>query len=196
MPLPEDGASTEASIYDDGHTFSPYDPVAEPAESVQPSPSPLPSIAPGDGGTGEQTDAEDHKPPAPEFDERHTEDFIGLLYLGRLDKAFTKFGHKFVVRTLTTEQLAKIGLLCKPYEGLDVRFAVYQSACVAAAVQTVDGQPLPMALTNDPEGDLRFRTDYVMQNWMPPVREAIYTECAALEIVARNVLSELGEASG
>lgn len=206
MPLPEDGDSTESSVYDAPSAFNPYDPPTD-TESVQPTPiSPTPSSdTPEAGDTGEQTESrpqgeqqvqQDEVIELPQFDEKHAEDFVGLLYLGRIDKKFRLFGHTFVIRTLTTEQLAEIAQITKDSVGLSAENAVYQSAVVAAAVQSVDGQPLPGSLTYNALDDLQVRFTYVLRNWMPPVREAIYRECTKLELVARQALTALGEASG
>lgn len=207
MPLPEDGDSTESAVYDAPPTFDPYEPSTD-SESVQPTPiGPTPSsTTPGTGDTGEQTEShpqgeqpeqpEEAAPGLPEFDARHRDEFVGLLYLGRLNKTFRRFGHTFVVRTLTTEQLAEIAQIVKPYAGTTAENPVYQSAVVAASVQSVDGQELPGAITMNRLDDLRVRFDYVMKNWMPPVREAIYNECMRLEFTSREVLDALGEASG
>lgn len=206
MPLPEDGDSTESSVYDAPSPFNPYDPPID-TESVQPTPiSPTPSSdTPEAGDTGEQTESrpqgeqqvqQDEVIELPQFDDKHAEDFVGLLYLGRIDKKFRLFGHTFVIRTLTTEQLAEIAQITKDSVGLSAENAVYQSAVVAAAVQSVDGEPLPGSLTFNALDDLQVRFTYVMRNWMPPVREAIYRECTRLELVARQALTALGEASG
>lgn len=208
MPLPEDGGSTESSVYDAPSAFNPYDPPIE-SESVQPTPiSPTPSSdTPGTGDTGEQTESrpqgeQQDQPEAaevvdlPRFDDRHAEEFVGLLYLGRIDKKFRLFGHTFVIRTLTTEQLAEIAQIVKGHDGGSAKNAVYQSAVVAASVQSVDGEPLPGSLTFNDLDDLQVRFNYVMRNWMPPVREALYLECTRLELVARQALTALGEASG
>lgn len=212
MPFEEDGDSekSESAVYDTPSTFNPYDPPIEP-ESVHPtSPGPVQSSdAPAAGDTsgedGEsqaQTsaasseDGRDDKP-LPEYDHRYREPFEGLLYLGRLEETFRKWGHTFVIRTLTTEELTKIGLAVKPYEETRTANAAYQAAVVAASVVTVDGQPLPTGITVDDADDLlAVRLPYVMKKWMPPVREMVYNRCFALELVARRALDAMGEASG
>lgn len=206
MPFDRDGGH-EAAAYDTPSAFNPYDPPKDP-ESVQPSHRPDPPNVPG---LPEGTSGADGEPPteapqgpemeeeqdAPRFDERHRENFVGLLYLGRLQKTFPLFGHTFVVRTLTTEHLAEIGQIVKPHEGSLARNAVYQAAFVAAAVVTVDGKPLPGSLSGDTSMEVtEVRFPYVMANWMPAVREGIYNEAFRLEIEARDVLAALGEASG
>lgn len=212
MPFDEDGGKDpDAAVYDSPPTFDPYDPPTTP-EGVQPSSSPAPSSsAPDFGGTsGNDTEQstgqpegtpqekpEDEAPPLPEFDPRHRESFEGLLYLGRLQKTFTKWGHTFVVRTVTTEQLAEIGLIVRDYMGTTVQNAVYQSAVVAACVMSVDGKPLPGSILIDNSNELTtVKFPYVLRNWMPAIREGIYDECFRLEVEAREVLDAMGKASG
>lgn len=204
MPVPDD-SSAEESVYDAAtKPFRPYEP-----EPVQPSSSPAPSStsAPGFGGTsGEdgkprETPAEPQaaeppkQPDLPEFDPRWREPFTGLLYLGRLEDTFTIWGHQFVVKTLTTEELAEISLYMARYEGTRAANAVYQSAVVAAAVVSVDGQTLPLTLGFADSG-LKDRIDYVNRNWMPAVREHIWDKVFALEEKVRDVLAAMGKASG
>lgn len=213
MPFDEDGDTekSESAVYDKSPTFDPYDPPTTP-EAVQPtSPSPAPSSdAPDFGGTSgadseqpsDQSDsAPQEKPeeaaPLPEFDPRYRDAFTGLLYLGRLQQTFNLWGHTFVVRTLTTEQLAEVGLIVKPYLGTEMQNAVYQTAVVAAAVVSVDGQPLPGSIEIDNSTELTtVKYPYVAKNWLPAVREEIYNKCFELEILTREVLEALGKASG
>jgi hypothetical protein len=217
MPFPEGGdpeRKSESSVYDTPSTFAPYDEQhsttsSSSPESVQPTSSPAPSSttpgnvgdtsgADGEPGVTPPQDAEEKaEEPLPEFDKRHAEAFEGVLYLGRLTETVSLFGHKFVIRTLTTEEMAEISLIVKPYEGLPSANAVYQAAVVAAAVVNVDGQPLPGAITVDRTGELTgIKYPYVAKQWMPPVKEAIYNKVFALELKARRALVALGEASG
>lgn len=212
MPFTEDGdsgATSESAVYDTEPTFNPYDPPENP-EAIQPTSRPAPSSNAPDFGDTSGTDGEpqsqtapqgsqeeEEKPPLPEFDPKHREPFEGLLYLGRLQKTFSKWGHTFVIRTLTTEQLAEIGLIVKPYEGTNVENAVYQSAVVAASVQSVDGRPLPGTIEIDRSSELTLvRYPYVLKNWMPSVREVVWQEIFTLELESRQVLEAMGKASG
>jgi hypothetical protein len=210
MPFDEDGGTgtPDSAAYDSKPTFDPYEPPTTP-EVIQPTPSPAPSSdAPGFGGTSGTDDEQPVDPdgapqeqqdaaPLPEFDEKYKEPFTGLLYLGRLQKTFTKWGHVFVVRTVTSEQMAEIGLIVREYLGTPVENAVYQSAVVAACVVTVDGQPLPGTILVDDTMELtQVKFPYVLRNWMPPLREEIYNECFSLEIESRKVLEAMGKASG
>lgn len=209
MPFdPDGGQNDEAAAYDNPPAFDPYHPSGDSPESVQPtSSSPAQSsTAPGFGDTsgadGEPPEkapqgTEDQDEELPEFDPRYIEEFEGLLYLGRLQDTFRLWGHTFVVRTLTTEELAEVGLIVQKYRGTTAENAVYQAAIAAASVVTVDGQPLPRSITVDNSDELAaVRFPYVMKNWMPPVKEAIYNKSFALELRARQVLAAMGEPSG
>ena len=192
----------EESVYDTARSspFQPFEP-----EPVQPNPSPAPSIEdPGtvggtsgeDGETGPESEPQaEPQENLPEFDPRYREAFTGLLYLGRLQKSFTYWGHQFVVKTLTTEELAEIALLVKPYEGTRVANAVFNAATVAAGVVTLDGRSLPQPL-GGMESGLAAKFEYVMRNWMPPVREKVFDEIYALETMSRAVLDAMGKVSG
>lgn len=216
MPFPEGGDAerkSESAVYDTPSAFDPYDEHSTTSssspESVQPTSSPAPSSttpgnvgdtsgADGEPGVTPPQDAEEKaEEPLPEFDPRHREAFEGVLYLGRLTQTVSLYGHTFVVRTLTTEENAEIALIVKPYEGLPAANMVYQAAVVAAGLVSVDGQPLPGAITVDKTGELTtIKYPYVAKNYMPPVKEAIYNKIFALEVKARHALLALGEASG
>jgi hypothetical protein len=75
--------------------------------------------------------------------------------------------------------------------------SVYQAAVVAASVVMVDNRPLPGTINIDKTNELtEVRFPYVMRKWMPPVKEALYQKCFALELTSRRVLTEMGKASG
>lgn len=208
MPFDPDGDSQpESTVYDKPPAFNPYDPPEDPEVVQPPSPGPAQSSteALGFGDTsGADDESQEEAPqdqteeePLPEFDPRYREDFEGLLYLGRLEETFSLWGHTFVIRTLTTEQLAEIGQIVRPHEGSNAKNAVYQSAVVAASVVTVDGKPLPQSITIDNSDELTtVRYPYVLKKWMPPVREALYNRSMLLELKTRQVLHAMGEASG
>jgi hypothetical protein len=90
-----------------------------------------------------------------------------------------------------------VGLIVAKYQGTRAENAVYQAAIVAASVVTVDGQPLPRAITVDTTDELAtVKFPYVMRNWMPPVKEAVYNKSFGLELKVRQVLAALGEPPG
>ena len=198
--MPLDDIPLEQSVYDQPSGIAAYDP-----ETVQPTRnSPAPSSNPGNvGGTsgedGEQTPEEGEQPeePLPKFDPRHSEEFRGLLYVGALTDTFTWLGHTFVIRTLTTGELAEVALAVKVYDGSDAVLKVYQAAVVAACVISVDGQSMPIPLTND-IGDTSFinKYRYVMRSWFPPVLDVVYERYYMLEIKVRQVIEAMGNPIG
>lgn len=200
--MPLDDVPLEESVYDQPSGIAAYDP-----ETVQPtstSPAPSSQTAPGNlGGTtgedGEQTPEGGEQPEEslPEFDPRFKEEFRGLIYVGALTDTFTWLGHTFVIRTLTTGELAEVALAVKVYDGSDAVLKVYQAAVVAACVISVDGQPMPTPLTND-VNDTAFNNAfrYVMRSWFPPVLDVIYQRYYSLEIMVRQVIEAMGNHSG
>lgn len=192
MPVTPEG-TLAAALYD--QPLSPEPEVVQPT-STRPAPS---SQTPDIGGTSGE---DDESPSAPqdleiiEFDPRYAEAFVGLLYLGRLEETFTLWGHEFVIRTLTTEEIAEIALIAKPYQDTLAQNAVYAAAVVAACVVTVDGQALPESIVRGDNSLASTKFPYVMKKWFPPVRDGIYQKYFALEVEARRVLAEMGKTSG
>lgn len=198
--MPDEG-SVEESVFDavSQSSFKPFDP-----EAVQPtSGSPAPSTQSGDvgdtsgadGAAGGNTEAQDQKEPPPAFDERHRESFTGLLYLGALSDTFTIWGHEFVIRTLTTEDIAEVGLLTKPYEGTLAANAVYQAATLAAALVTIDGKGLPLPVVQGSSG-LEQRYKWVARSLFPPVRARLWQKYFTLETVVDDAVEAMGKVSG
>jgi len=131
-----------------------------------------------------------------EFDPRVRQSFDGLLYLGRLEDTFDVYGHEFVIRTMTTDEVLEVGLIIKPWQGTTTELRAYQAAMVAACVTRVDGRPISIPLTNDPsDSPLRNRFDYIRQHWFPPVLDVVYEHYLELENEVEKVLGAMGEAS-
>lgn len=198
--MPDQG-SVEESVFDQvsQSSFTPYDP-----EAVQPtSASPAPSTQSGDIGdtsgaddtAGASTAAQDQKEPPPAFDERHREPFTGLIYLGALTDTFTMWGHEFVIRTLTTEDIAEVGLLVKQYEGTLATNAVYQAATLAAALVTIDGKGLPLPVVQGNSG-MEQRYKWVARSLFPPVRARLWNKYFSLEQVVDDTVEAMGKVSG
>lgn len=194
-----DQDSVQESVYDEvsQSTFQPFDP-----EAVQPTSRPALSTesrgvgdTSGEDGTADTTQAQDLQGSPPAFDERFREPFTGLLYLGALTDTFTLWGHVFVIRTLTTEDIAEVGLLVRKYDGTVAHNAVYQAATLALAVVTVDGQPLPQPLGGGDLG-LQAKYDYVAKRWFPPVRARLWQKYFALEQVVDDTVEAMGKVSG
>lgn len=192
MPLEQD--SPEES-------YGSYDPTTVRPSLPDPSQS---SEAPGGAESHDGTDvsgegvAEPTKAKLPEFDPRHREPFQGLMFLGALSKTYTWLGHKFEIRTLTTEEVLAVALITAKYESTMGSQRAYVTAVVALAVQTVDDEHLPFPYKKDDLGNAyaEGRFNYVKANWFPYTIDAIYTEYLVLENTVREVFAEMGNASG
>lgn len=137
--------------------------------------------------------------PLPEFDARWRDEFSGLMYLGALSKEFTWLGHRFLIRTLRSDELVATALLTKGYAETDGYLKACQGAIVAACVVKADGKPLPGVplVTDDGQvGVLETNFRYVMRSWFPPVLDRIYQEYVELELLVRKVMEAMGKASG
>lgn len=175
--------------------------VPLPPNVEPPSPGPPPSsAAPGESTEphpGDDIAAGEPGAALPEFDQRHAQDFEGLLYLGRLTDTFTWLGHTFLIRTLVSGEVLEIGLLHKPYVGSLSDVKAYQAAVVAACVLEVDGKPMPVPLTNEASDTaLANRFQYVLRSWFTPTLNVIYERYLLLEDRVERVIAAMGKASG
>jgi hypothetical protein len=153
--------------------------------------------APSTEGERAEGAGEAEAEPLPEFDPKVRESFTGLLFIGKLQKEFRFLGHEFVIRTLTTDETLEVALLQRPYRDTMGDLRAYQAALIAACTVTVDGEPLQLPLTNDPEDSgmaARFR--YVRKNWYPVVLDQVYEQYLLLEADVAEVIAAMGEARG
>ena len=140
---------------------------------------------------------EEESEPLPEFDPAVRKDFEGLLYLGRLTDEFTWLGHHFVIRTLTVGEIVEVGLVHREFAGTLADAKAYQAAVVAACVESVDGQSLPMPLTNErTDTELINKFRYVMRSWFPPTLNFVYEQYLLLEAKVDRVIEAMGKARG
>ena len=128
------------------------------------------------------------------FPEDQKQEFEGLLFVGSLKDSFTWLGHKFVMKTMTTNETLQVALAHKPYVGTLGEIKAYQAAVVAGSVVSVDGHPLPQPLSAS-DMDLQSKFDYVLE-WYPAVLDYLYDRYRALEATVVEVLNSMGESSG
>lgn len=130
----------------------------------------------------------------PEMDPQYRQDFDGLLYIGALRKEFSWLGHTFAIRTVTVDELLRIGLAVKQYEGTIGANRAYVAAVVAASIERVDGKPLHQPL-GPGEDSLEERFRYVRQYWYTWTIDRVYQECAELEARVAQIIESLGKSS-
>lgn len=132
------------------------------------------------------------------FDERYVDAFDGLIYLGALSKEFEWLGHRFVIRTLSTNELLHVGLIVKEYADTVVQGRAYASAMVALATMSVDDEQLPTPVMSHDNGSAwaHQRFNYVTSRWFPYTIDKVYSEYLELDKQASDVIEQMGKASG
>jgi hypothetical protein len=133
----------------------------------------------------------------PEFDPRYRDDFHGLAFIGSLSREFEWLGHKFVIRTLTVDELLAVTLLTKEYDQTMGAGLAYRTAMVALATQKVDGSDLPVPVAAD-SNDFAWayqRFNYVKARWFQFTIEAVYLKYLELEMKTTSVVEAMGKAS-
>lgn len=134
----------------------------------------------------------------PSFDERHTESFKGLLYLGALTDRYSWLGHEFVIRTLGPDEQLAIALVVKDYVGTQGETMAYTAATAAMACISVDGQELPAPIGEDQRlADwAHARFSYVTKNWYGYTIAKCFEKYLELEGTASAVIEAMGKAFG
>ncbi len=133
----------------------------------------------------------------PAFDQRYSEAFQGLNYVGSLTKRFSWLGHEFVIRTLGVDEQLAVAQVAGRYKDGGEQLA-YLTAVVSMAVVTVDGEELPAPIGED--GQLaewaHRRFSYVKANWYQPTVNYVWSEYLQLEDKVAQVIEAMGKAFG
>lgn len=176
---------------------------AEDAENIYSNTPPRPEARrdAGDAGSAEAATAAEAPEAAPEqqalpeFPQEHRQALSGLLFLGRLEEEFSWLGHRFVVKTLTTGEHTRVGLLTKPYLGTRSEVRAHRAAIIAAGCVSVDGKPLtvPLGMGQDPLEQLRERMAITL-DWYPPTVDHIHSRIMGLEVTCQTVVDAMGKA--
>lgn len=136
--------------------------------------------------------------PLPSFDPRYAEAFEGLVFLGALTKEFDWLGHRFVIRTVGSDDLLAVAQVIKPWQGTMGEARAYTAAMVAMCVVSVDGQGLPTPVSAE-GGEYAWayqRFNYVKARWFEFTQDKVYSEYKALEAEAAAVVEAMEKASG
>ena len=130
-----------------------------------------------------------------QFDEAFRQELDGLMHIGYLRKEFSWLGHKFQIKTLTIDEMLKVGLMVKEYDGSIGAQRAYITAVAAAAIERVDGRAIATPI--GPADDLleqKFR--YAREYWFAWTVDKIYSEVMTLEARVAKIIEQLGESSG
>lgn len=131
------------------------------------------------------------------FDEKWKDPFYGLAYLGAASRTFEWLGHKFVIRTLTTDEELIIASIIKDWKDTIGFDRAYYTAIAALAVETVDGRGLPTPIGEGPGyGWAIDRFNFVKARWFRAIIDKVAEQYLILESEVRAVLEEMGKAFG
>lgn len=164
-------------------TYGTYDPADRPGRKAA---TPEASTLKAEDGTD-----------LPSFDQRYTEAFKGLLYVGSLTDRFSWLGHEFVIRTLGVDEQLAIAQVMKPYVGTGGgEQLAYATALVSLCVVSVDGEELPTPIAEDAKlaewAQMRFA--YVKANWYQYTINECFQRYLKLEDTAQQVVEAMGKA--
>ena len=101
----------------------------------------------------------------PEREELVSDDTAGLLQLGSLTDTVDVGGHEIRIRTLKIGEELNAALLANKYKETVEEARALATALVAAAVVTVDGEPLLGQPLGPRDNSLEQRFDYILNNW-------------------------------
>ena len=132
-----------------------------------------------------------------EFDPKHKLDFEGLLYIGYLTHEFMWMGHRFKIRTITTNEYLEVALLHNRYKDTIGDVRAYTAAVVAACVVTVDNKAIPLPIERRAvQSEVEYAFRYIIDHWYPWVIDAVYEQFRGLEGRVESVMEQMGKVSG
>lgn len=123
------------------------------------------------------------------FPEEYKQPFLGLLYVGKLQRTIEVAGHKILIRTLTQGEELRVAQLTKEYVGTRGEIPAMQTYLVAAAIETVDGKTLMNSLS--PDADPIATKVETVKNWYASVVQEIYVQYADMVKSAKEVARAL-----
>lgn len=127
------------------------------------------------------------------FDPRYREDFVGLLYLGKLEEECTVAGHRFLLITPSHSERMEMGPLHKPYVNTLSAERAWESIVVASYLREIDGTPKPLPLRGDVL-PLRESWEWVKTNiYSPQIISEIFEKCLLLDDRTRTLIGELDD---
>lgn len=124
------------------------------------------------------------------FPDEWKKEFEGLAYLGYLTSTVRIPFHTFHLKTLLPTEKIEVGMICRSVEGTLAYAKAFKAAIVAAALISVDGQPL--IASERTKGFVSQKYEYVINSWYDPIIDLLYNSVNALESRSIVVLQEMG----
>jgi hypothetical protein len=129
------------------------------------------------------------------FPEEVQEAIDGLLYLGHIEKEIEWCGHKFVVRTLKTNDELQVAALSKEYLETFGQVLAYAAAVVALSLVSVDGDDaFCVELGPSDKAYARNRFAFVCE-WYRPTIETLFAACEELRDLQAKAVEALKDLS-
>lgn len=125
------------------------------------------------------------------FDPRYREPFVGLLYLGHLQKRVVLYGHSFDLKTPSQRERLEAGVLHKRYANTISSEISWAAIVVALYLQEVDDRSLPEPIGPAVETKVQDRFNWVVDNIKGEIINQLFEECLLLDAQVANTLSEL-----
>lgn len=127
------------------------------------------------------------------FDERHREDFVGLLHLGKLEMECRVAGHRFLLRTPSQPDRLAMGPLHKEWLNTLTAERAWMLVTVAAYTRRIDTEVAPEPLNQNITA-LRTRFDWIMASiYNEQIVERVYSHCMLLDARTRELIDQLDE---
>lgn len=129
-----------------------------------------------------------------ELTEEERDSFRSLLTVGRRTKTVELFDHKVVIASLNVEDEVIIGQATKPYKDSQTFPRAWQSAVVAAAIRSVDGEAWGQSLYPDADPAVLFDGKWTKVKGMYPlIVQVLYNEVTGLEAEFAELARKLGK---
>lgn len=174
-------------------------PVDESVDSGFIAPEDLPQrIRVGDDpdpdGAGVDPEEDEPTTPVTELTPEERSQFRTLLTIGRRTKKVPVFDHSIVIRSLNCDDEIRVGDAVKGHEGSRAFPRAYQCAVVAAAIQSVDGEPwgTSLAAVPDPDEVFRRKQERVLE-YHPLVVQMIYNAILEMDSEFGELVAKLGK---
>jgi hypothetical protein len=160
-------------------------------------PSPPPSGPEEEGESGGRIVGELINDDPVELSPEEEVNFASLLTCGRRSKTLHLLDHTVVVETLCAADDLRVGLYAKDYASTIGEQRAYQIAVAAAALRSIDGQPVVNSLfENADEAALFDQKIKIVEKMYPTVVSRIYRAALESEKEFVELVGRLGKSFG